>query len=176
MSHAARLTPSLSAALPPRRAHLPWRWPLALMLALMFGLGATGLRAESMARLYAPEGVALAGYDPVAYFTEARAVRGDAAIALRWRGVLWQFSSARHRAAFEANPRAYLPQLGGYCAVSMAKGIARAPDPEQWVIHDGRLYLAENRLQRSLLLAEPAAMVDLARINWPQARAGGAAE
>jgi YHS domain-containing protein len=65
-------------------------------------------------------GVAILGYDPVAYFTDAKAVVGKPEFTARHDGATWQFASAAHRDAFVANPARYAPQFGGYCAYGVA--------------------------------------------------------
>ncbi|MCI0429088.1 MAG: extracellular solute-binding protein [Rhodospirillales bacterium] len=86
-------------------------------------------------------GVAIRGYDPVAYFTEGRAVKGSEEIAHEWLGATWQFATAEHRDLFAADPVKYTPQYGGYCAGAMVNGYTVAANPENWRIVDGKLYL-----------------------------------
>jgi YHS domain-containing protein len=86
--------------------------------------------------------VAILGYDPVAYFTESKAVKGSPEFSQRWLGATWHFASAKHRDAFTSEPIRYAPQYGGFCAAGAAFGEASANiDPEAWRIVDGRLYL-----------------------------------
>jgi YHS domain-containing protein len=86
--------------------------------------------------------VAILGYDPVAYFSEGRAVKGSPEIKQSWLGAIWYFSSDANRDAFAADPIRYAPQYGGFCAMSTAFGeISANIDPEAWRIIDGRLYL-----------------------------------
>lgn len=136
---------------------------LFVMLAIFAPAGpaAAGERA-----IYAPEGVALAGHDPVAYFTDGHAVRGKQNYTLKWRGVLWRFTSAEHLSAFEANPGAYAPEFGGYCPQALEQGKLLGGSPQVWVIQDGRLYLlseagAVTRARRNL-----TEMIAQARANW----------
>lgn len=126
-------------------------------------------RAEA-ARVATPGGVALSGFDPVAYFTEGRAVPGAAGQALRWRGAVWYFASAANRNAFEMNPAAYAPQFGGHCAVSMAEGRAAAGDPRIFVILDGKLYLAVSQEALDTLSADPEPTIARALANWRKIR------
>lgn len=86
-------------------------------------------------------GLALQGYDPVAYFTEGEATPGDYKISTVYNDATYRFSSEEHKATFEANPEAYLPQYGGYCAFGAAMGFKFDGDPELWKIVDGELYL-----------------------------------
>ena len=85
--------------------------------------------------------LAIRGADPVAYFTEGAAVAGNAAYRYTWNGATWQFSSAQNRALFAANPEAYAPQYGGYCAKALSEGNLASVDPRVWTIVEGKLYL-----------------------------------
>jgi len=83
----------------------------------------------------------LSGYDPVSYFTSSRAEKGSPQIKVQYRGVLYQFVSAEHKAAFLAKPERYLPTYGGWCATAMAKGEKVEIDPTNFKVTDGRLFL-----------------------------------
>ena len=86
------------------------------------------------------EGLAIHGYDPVAYFTEGRAATGSDRHRLRWNGAVWHFVSSRSRARFAAEPITFAPQYGGYCAWAASQGRLARGDPRVWRIVDGRLY------------------------------------
>ena len=86
------------------------------------------------------QGVAIGGYDPVAYFREGRAVIGLPAHAHRWNGAVWRFATAEARDLFAADPEAYAPQFGGWCAWAMSEDRLSPGDPRVWRIVDGRLY------------------------------------
>ena len=138
---------------------------MALVAGLLLALPGGPAWAEQRAGQVTSTGVALGGFDPVAYFTDGRAVAGEPAIALRWRGVRWHFASPAHRAAFEANPQAYMPQFGGYCAVSVAQGRPVPGNPEHWAILDGRLYFASDAARLVQVLGDPTALQS-ARSSW----------
>ncbi len=89
-------------------------------------------------------GVALQGYDPVAFFTDGKPVQGSTAHMMTHNGVAYQFASAAHRNTFAANPAKYLPAYGGYCAMGVAIGKKLDADPMLWRIVDGKLYLNVN--------------------------------
>ena len=91
--------------------------------------------------VYTESGIAIDGTDAVAYFNQSRPVPGSAEHALDWNGSKWLFSSAENKARFEADPAAYAPQYGGYCAFAMSKGYVAPTVPEAWSIVDGKLYL-----------------------------------
>ena len=86
-------------------------------------------------------GVAIQGYDPVAYFTMGKPVKGTKEFAHEWLDVTWQFSSAEHRDLFVADSIMYAPQHGGFCSVGAVDGGQYATDPKAWRIVDGKLYL-----------------------------------
>lgn len=117
--------------------------------------------------IYAPGGVAISGYDAVAYFVENRAVPGIADHALRWRGATWYFVSAKNMEAFEMNPSAYAPQYGGYCAYAVARGSAGASAPEAFAVHGGRLYLNSSVAIREVWAEDMAENIRRADANWP---------
>lgn len=118
----------------------------ALLLAVSAPL--SGARAD-------PGGVALMGYDAVAYFRHSEALPGAGNIALRWRGLVWHFASVENRAAFEADPRAYAPQFGGLCPIALTRGEVMPGDPRHWTIRDGKLYLSASPEGLARLQGDP---------------------
>ena len=86
-------------------------------------------------------GLALQGYDPVAYFSQGEATEGNWQITTVYNDATYRFASEEHKAAFEANPEAYLPQYGGFCAFGAAMGFKFDGDPEYWKVVDGELFL-----------------------------------
>lgn len=91
-------------------------------------------------------GLAIGGYDPVAYFTNSKAVQGKKEIGAVYEGVAYRFATIQNRDAFNANPAKYEPQYGGWCAYAMgAKGEKVEVDPETFKIVNGKLYLFYNK-------------------------------
>lgn len=119
--------------------------------------------------IYAPGGIAISGYDPVAYVREGRAVKGSATHRLMWRGAVWHFATAEAMAAFEMNPYAYAPQYGGYCAYAMTKGTIAPTAPEAFTVDGGRLYLTYSTEVRTIWAEDVAGNVALADAHWPSA-------
>ena len=111
-------------------------------------------------------GVAISGYDPVAYFTEGRPVKGDAAHALMWHGATWYFVNAATMEAFEMNPLAYAPQYGGYCAYAMTKGAIAPTVPEAFSVVGGRLYLNYSTEVRTIWARDIPDNIALADAHW----------
>jgi hypothetical protein len=85
--------------------------------------------------------VAIQGYDTVAYFTEGKPTKGTTDFEVEWQGARWRFASASHRDLFNKQPDTYAPRFGGFCAGAIVDGVFVRPDPEAWVIVDGKLYL-----------------------------------
>ena len=86
-------------------------------------------------------GLAIRGADPVAYFTEGQAVKGEEEFEYEWNDATWKFSSQENLDLFAANPEQYAPQYGGYCAKAVSEGNLASIDPESWKIVDDKLYL-----------------------------------
>ena len=113
------------------------------------------------------DGVAVGGYDPVAYFREGEAVEGDPSITTTWRGASWRFSSEGNRVAFEKEPEKYAPAYGGYCSWAVAQGKLAKGDPENWDIVEGRLYLNYNEKVQSDWRKDIPGFVSRANQKWP---------
>lgn len=109
--------------------------------------------------------MAIQGYDPVAYFTEGRPVKGSAEIHHDFDGQRYHFARMRHKTAFVADPERYLPQFGANCAVSMAVGRTSPADPLHWKIVDGKLFLFGSARGLEVLAKHPGALAK-ARQNW----------
>lgn len=111
--------------------------------------------------------VAVGGYDPVAYFTEGRPVRGDAQHRITHQGYEYRFASAANAAAFRADPARYLPQYGGYCAWAVANGYTAPGNPRNWRIVDGKLYLNYNDEIQQRWERDIPGFIRSANTNWP---------
>ncbi len=117
--------------------------------------------------VYATNGVAINGYDPVAYFTEEKAVKGSPEHTSGWDGATLHFASAQNKAMFDADPEKYAPKYGGYCAYAVSKGYIAKTDPDAWSIHEGRLYLNFSKSVRALWSARKRHHITQADANWP---------
>ena len=107
---------------------------------LFLGL-ATSVMAGKVDPVYQHGGLAIRGYDPVAYYQQSAPVKGSVQFSYQWHGATWLFASAENRDRFQAEPEHYAPQYGGYCAYAVSKGRTASIDPEAWKIVDGKLYL-----------------------------------
>jgi YHS domain-containing protein len=115
-------------------------------------------------------GLALKGYDPVAYFTENKPAKGKAEFTARHEGATYRFASAANRDAFAAAPEKYSPQYGGYCAFGMAAGYKAPIEPDAWTVVDGKLYLNYNQSVRRQWSGDIPGYLRKADANWPQVR------
>ena len=113
------------------------------------------------------KGVAIKGYDPVAYFTEGKPVKGSADHELAWEGAKWRFASATNQEMFQADPDKYAPRYGGYCAYGVAVGGLYNIKPEAWSIVDGVLYLNKNLRIRETWRQDIPGYIEKADANWP---------
>lgn len=115
-------------------------------------------------------GLAIQGYDPVAYFTQQKAVKGSKQIASTVEGVTYYFSSADNRDLFNKNPKSYEPQYGGWCAYAMGSYNGKVEiDPETFKIKDGKLYLFYHSWTNNTLPKwnkEETVLLPKADFNW----------
>ena len=112
--------------------------------------------------------LAVGGYDPVAYFTQGKPVEGRSEHELEWNGATWRFSTAENRAAFEADPDAYAPQYGGYCAWAVSQGYTASTDPTAWNIVDDKLYLNYSHDIKRRWEQDIPGNITKADANWPE--------
>lgn len=109
-------------------------------------------------------GIAIYGFDPVAYFAEGRPRGGSPHYEARWGGAVWRFATAANREAFMADPPVYAPAFGGHDAEAVSRGVATASDPTVFAVSGGRLYLFRSAEARARFLAE--ALQPVASVAW----------
>ena len=113
-------------------------------------------------------GVAIQGYDPVAFFTEAKPVKGKPEFVARHNGATYQFASKEHRDLFKADPAKYEPAFGGYCAYGVSRGKLVEIDVDAFQIIEGRLLLQYSKGVRDDFNEDPKGNLAKAEVNWPQ--------
>ena len=118
----------------------------------------------------ATTGLAISGFDPVAYFTEGKALFGRAEFELNLEGSVWRFNNEGNRGAFEKNPEVYAPQFGGYDPVAIGRGRGVQGHPLIWAVAGQRLYLFYSEQTRASFLADPGRIFDTAERKWPDVR------
>lgn len=134
--------------------------------AALFVLGLAAGPAVAASQNVADDGLAVHGYDVVAYFTMRRPVPGVVAYEARHHGATYRFVSMVHRTAFLANPERYVPRYGGFCAYDMRVGRRTDIDPKAWVIHAGRLFLMKSRGEEFSWRQDPPVNVRMADSAW----------
>src|SRR5499426_4412464 len=116
-------------------------------------------------------GIALGGFDPVAYFVDADAIRGKGEFEHAFAGVVWRFRNEGNRAAFAADAKVYMPRFGGHDPVAAARGVGVPGDPRLWLIVEGRLYLFFTPEAQAAFADNPKDLVkdlvETAGRNWP---------
>ena len=118
------------------------------------------------AQIFAPDSLAIEGYDSVAYFSEEEALEGSREFNYRWSGAEWRFISAENRDRFIEAPEDFAPAYGGWCAWAMAKGDYARSDPRQWTIHDGRLFLNYSSFIKLRWLVSKESMIEAGDGYW----------
>ncbi|WP_353217749.1 YHS domain-containing (seleno)protein [Sandarakinorhabdus sp.] len=127
-----------------------------------------GAAAAKPAQVYTGtfSNLALSGYDPVAYFTQGKPVKGLPQFTTSYNGADWQFASAADLAAFKANPAKYAPQYGGHCAWAVSQNYTASADPQVWKIVEGKLYVNYNAEVGEKWSKNIPALIKSANVNW----------
>ena len=110
---------------------------------------------------------AIRGYDPVAYFTDGKPTRGSKQFSATLDGATYLFASAENQAKFVADPAAYAPQYGGYCAYAVSQGYTASTVPEAWSIVDGKLYLNYSTGVQQRWKKDVRGHIRAANMHWP---------
>lgn len=132
------------------------------------GVLAATLSASAFAgEFFERDGVAIEGYDPVAYFTEKQPVLGKKEFSAEYKGSVFLFSSAANRDKFKASPEAFAPQFNGFCAYGTAGGYKAKSDGTAFTVLDGKLYLNYNALVRTRWNLDTQGYINKAVANWP---------
>jgi YHS domain-containing protein len=111
--------------------------------------------------------LALDGHDPVAYFKTGKPAKGAVGNSVSWNGATWHFASPENKAEFEADPKRFAPQYGGYCAWAVAEGYTAKGDPNHWRIVDGKLYLNYNASVQKTWEKDIPGRIAKGDKNWP---------
>lgn len=139
----------------------------SLFVLLAFVFAAPAAMANDPVYTSTFSDVAASGYDVVAYFKESKPVEGSDDHEAEWNGATWRFASAENKAAFEADPEAYAPQYGGYCAWAVSQGYTASTVPEAWRIVDGKLYLNYSKGVQKRWEQDVPGNIAKANTNWP---------
>ena len=159
----------MTAARQQRKSPLLYR--LLLGIALGGGISQpSGLWAASDNQLAVNpgSGLAISGFDPVAYFTEGKALFGLPEFELNVDGAVWRFINEGNRGAFAGHPEVYAPRFAGYDPISIGRGRSVPGHPLIWVVVGQGLYLFYSEETRAAFLADAGRIIDTAERKWPE--------
>ncbi len=134
--------------------------------AALFVLTAAPFAAMAADEHYLSKGIAINGYDAVAYHTAGAPTKGSADFKSKYQGVTWKFSSAENRDLFAAEPAKFAPAYGGWCAVGASKGKKLATLPDQWKVVDGQLFLNSSEGAQAAFTKDTATVISKGETNW----------
>jgi len=113
-------------------------------------------------------GVAIQGYDPVAFFTDHQPVKGDQKFLVKHNGAIYFFASKEHKDLFKADPAKYEPEFGGYCAYGVSRNKLVEIEVDAFQIVDGKLLLQYSKGVRDDFNKDAKANLAKAASNWPE--------
>jgi len=138
----------------------------AMFLTLGAQAGSSAINLDKSTAGHAA-GIAINGFDTVAYFTESKPVEGSAEFSAEHDGATWHFASAANRDLFKSDPDRYAPAYGGYCAYALSKGSLAPIDPNAWTIHNDKLYLNYNESIKNRWSKNLDKSIAAGDGNWP---------
>ncbi|MCX2573183.1 YHS domain-containing (seleno)protein [Pedobacter sandarakinus] len=133
----------------------------ALSLFILFSASA------QQSEIFAPGGKAIRGFDPVAFFTQAKALKGVDTLSYQWKDVTWLFASAENMAMFKADPEKFAPQYGGYCAYGCSNNYKAPTQADTWTVVDDKLYFNYNVKVKEMWTKEQTERIKAADEKWP---------
>jgi hypothetical protein len=157
------------------RQQLKQRLPLSAgfaailsILALVVMPSAALSSPEDRLVINAATGLAISGFDPVAYFSRHKAMQGNPQLELTQNGAVWRFVNEGNRAAFAEHPEVYTPRFGGFDPVAIVRGVSVAGNSLIWAVVGDRLYLFYDDKARAEFLANPGLVIENAARQWPE--------
>ena len=138
-----------------------------LTVAFIIMFSAFAFSEESITPVNVKNGIAIHGYDAVAYFNLFKPVKGIEKFKHSWKGATWYFSSESNRSLFAESPEKYAPQFGGYCAFAASRDYIYDADPEFWKIVNGKLYLNYNAEAKKEWEKDVNGNIKNGNENWP---------
>lgn len=119
------------------------------------------------AAIFNRNGIAIGGYDVVAFFTDSKPIMGNKSFSYQWQDVSWYFASQQHLDSFRLSPEKYAPQYGGYCAYGTSEGHKAPTEIDTWKIVDGKLFFNYNKAVQKLWLKDQQNLIKKADERWP---------
>jgi YHS domain-containing protein len=138
-----------------------------LLVALIVVAAVSTIAAAKDLQNLDSNGVGIQGYDPVAFFTDNRPVKGNPQFQSDYHGAKYYFTSAEHKAAFDEKPAKYEPQFGGYCAYGASRSHKAPVKIEAWQIVDGRLLMQYDLDVKNDFNKDQQGNLHKADQNWP---------
>lgn len=139
---------------------------IGLLVGIAVALAACSKAETAVGINTGSDGLAIKGFDAVAYFAVDNAVKGNAKYEYVWNGAKWLFSSEENMKKFQADPETYAPQFGGYCSFAVSEGYTADGDPEAWKVVDGKLYLNYNKKVREKWEQNQNERIEKGASNW----------
>lgn len=137
---------------------------IATFMLLLAACGAN--KSNTRKEIFTPDGKAIKGYDPVAFFREQKAVKGNEEFSYTWKDAQWLFASKENLDSFQANPEHYAPQYGGYCAYGTAHGHKAPTETDTWTIVNNKLYFNyDSKIKESWMKDQPG-FIEKADKEW----------
>src|SRR6202034_2521203 len=139
--------------------------PLAILGSPMPPLAAGALTEKIVVDRHT--GLAIGGYDPVAFFTDGKPIKGSADFEFGYAGAVWRFCNIGNRDAFAERPDVYMPRFGGYDPIGVARGVATPGNPNLWLIAGQRLFLFYDHDRLEKFVADSDHLLAEAERKWP---------
>jgi YHS domain-containing protein len=139
-----------------------------LFALLVFVLGAVAGLAQTKSLLNLEKnGIAIQGYDPVAFFTQGHPVKGNQQFESQYKGARYLFETMNDKKLFDADPAKYEPQFGGFCSYAVSQGHTAPIKIEAWQIVNGRLLMQYDLDVQKKFNKDTAGNLQKADQNWP---------
>lgn len=141
---------------------------MVFLIAILISVSTSGLAQSS--EVFQKEGIAINGYDAVAFFTEQKPSKGDKEFKHSYKNVDWLFSSLSNIELFKASPEKYAPQYGGYCAFGAADGHKAPTQADTWTILNDKLYFNYNTKVKAMWNKDMQTNIEKADNNWSKVK------
>lgn len=137
------------------------------LVLLFLALSLLGRIHAQRSEIFAPGGIAIGGYDAVAFFTQSKPVKGAREFSFEYKDALWLFASKEDLDEFSRSPEKYAPQYGGYCAYGTSEGHKAPTEADTWTIFNGKLYFNYNQQVKQTWSKDMEHLIEVADQKWP---------
>ncbi len=139
---------------------------MRLLSIIVLIVAMTGQASGQVPAYFSKDGIAIRGYDPVAYFTEKTPVEGKKEFSFTWQGTEWRFKNEANLATFKSTPEKYVPQYGGWCAYGVSQNHKSPTDPSAFTILNDKLYLNYSPKVKEIWTKDTKGFIEKAETNW----------